>query len=84
MSESDRDPFVGFRIEERVLDRVDELVEQGEFCSRSELLREGARRVVQSAAAEERLHDSDGLSDAEIRELISDARTEAFEEDRDR
>lgn len=84
MSESDRDPAVGFRIEERVLHRIDELVDQGEFSSRSALLREGARRVVQSAAAEQRLHGSDDLSDAEIRELKSEARTERFEEDRDR
>jgi Arc/MetJ-type ribon-helix-helix transcriptional regulator len=76
MSETDRDPIVGVRIEERILDRVDDLVESGEFASRSALVREGVRRVVQSAAAEQRLGESDELDDQEIRSLISEARPE--------
>ncbi len=42
------------RMDERLLERVDRLVDRGEFDNRSEALREGARRLCLHSEIEDR------------------------------
>lgn len=51
---------VSIRLSERMLERVDRQIEQGEWSSRSDLIREATRRVVTEQECRERLEDDDG------------------------
>lgn len=50
-------PTISVRVPERLLDRVDARIEAGEFDNRSELLREGARRIALEAEVSDRLEE---------------------------
>lgn len=65
---------VSIRFSERLLDRVDARVEAGDFETRSDLLREGARRIALEAEVSERLETEHPIAPDGGSEVVTEFR----------